>query len=82
MSYLNIKINNINKEKKTATLSMVRSITNNCRLRFGMNRTSFNILKSLKVLNTLKPEPPVLSPPSPCRNVWHNSIILKKFYKK
>lgn len=59
-------------EKKTATLSIVLSITNNCRLRFGMNLTSFNILSSLKVLSTLSPELPSLAP----RNVWPNSTTL------
>lgn len=76
-SYLNMKINNIRSEKNTATLSIVRSMTNNCLRRFGMNRTSFNIRKSLNVLRTLKPELPALSFPLPSRNVWHNSMMLK-----
>lgn len=58
-----MKINKINKEKNTATLSIVRSMTNNCLRRFGINRTSLRILKSLKVRKTLKPEPPALSLP-------------------
>lgn len=49
-------MNKINNEKKTATLSIVRNITNNCLLRFGIKRTSFNILSNLNVRNTLKPE--------------------------
>lgn len=49
------------REKNTATLSIVRSITNNCRLKFGMNRTSFKILSKRNVRKTLKPEFPPLS---------------------
>lgn len=49
------------REKNTATLSMVRSITNSCRRRFGRKRTSLRILSSRKVLNTLSPELPLLS---------------------
>lgn len=49
-------------EKNTATLSIVRNMTNNCLLRLGMNLTSFNILSNRKVLNTERPESAWLSP--------------------
>jgi hypothetical protein len=55
-TYLKMKMNKMSKEKKMATLSMVRSMTNNCRLKFGMNRTNFSIRSSLNVLNTDNPE--------------------------
>ena len=55
--YLNMKIKRTSNEKKMATLSMVRSITNNCLLSCGMNRTNFRILNKRNVLNTERPDP-------------------------
>jgi hypothetical protein len=54
---LKIKMKSDNSPKKTATLSIVFSITISWRRRFGKNLTSFNILRSLNVLKTDKPEP-------------------------
>ena len=45
-----MKMNNMRRPKKTATLSIVRSITISCRRRFGRKRTSLRILNSRKVL--------------------------------
>lgn len=59
-------MNKINSEKNTATLSIVLNMTNNCLLKFGMKRTSFNIRNNRKVRRTDRPELPALSPP---RNV-------------
>lgn len=56
LTYLNIKMNKISNEKNMATLSIVRSMTNNCLRRFGMNRTNLSILSSRNVLSTDKPE--------------------------
>lgn len=72
-SYLKMNINNIKSEKNMATLSIVRSITNSWRRKFGMNLTSLRIRNSLNVLSTLNPELPSRSP----INDWHSSIILK-----
>ena len=55
-TYLKMKINKISNEKNMATLSIVRSMTNNCRLKFGMNRTNFNMRSNRTVLSTDKPE--------------------------
>ena len=60
------------REKNTATLSIVRSITNNCRRRFGRKRTNFRILSNRNVLNTLSPELPPLS----STNAWQISTTL------
>lgn len=49
-------MNKTKSEKNTATLSIVLSMTNNCRLKFGMNRTSFSIRSNLNVRSTLNPE--------------------------
>jgi hypothetical protein len=49
-------MNNINKEKNTATLSIVLNMTKSCRRRFGMKRTNFRILNNRNVRSTLKPE--------------------------
>ena len=46
----------IRSPKKTATLSIVLSMTTNCRLRFGRNRTSFKIRRSRNVRRTDRPE--------------------------
>lgn len=54
-------MNRTSNEKKTATLSMVRSMTNSCRRKFGINRTSFNMRKSRNVRNTDSPEFPAIS---------------------
>lgn len=62
--YLKMKINSTKREKNTATLSIVLNITNNCLLKFGINRTSFKIRSNLKVLKTLNPEF-VSRPPKP-----------------
>lgn len=43
-------------EKNTATLSIVRNMTKSCLRKLGMKRTSFNILRSLNVRKTLRPE--------------------------
>lgn len=47
----NMKMKSMRRPKKTATLSIVRSITISCRRRFGRKRTSLRILNSRKVLN-------------------------------
>lgn len=61
------------REKNTATLSMVRSITKSCRRRLGKNRTSFKILSRRKVRKTLRPE----LPPRSSKNAWQSSTTLK-----
>ena len=66
-------MNKTSKAKKTATLSIVRSMTSNWRRRFGMNRTSLSIRNNRKVLNTDKPE--LLSPPS-VNKPWNSSTKL------
>lgn len=71
-TYLNIKMNSTNREKNTATLSMVRSMTNSWRRRFGRKRTSFRIRKRRKVRNTLRPELPLRS----STNAWKISTTL------
>lgn len=53
-----MKINSMSSEKKIATLSIVRSITNNCLRKFGIKRTNFNILSRRKVRKTERPESP------------------------
>lgn len=72
-TYLKMKINKISNEKNMATLSIVRSMTNNCRLKFGMNRTNFNIRSNRNVLKTDKPE--FVAAPSRM-NAWHSSTAL------
>lgn len=69
-----MKINKINNEKKIATLSIVRSITNSWRLKFGINRTSFRIRNRRNVRSTDSPE---LAAPPP-KNSWHNSTTLAR----
>lgn len=64
----------ISSEKKMATLSIVRSITNNCRRKFGMNRTSFRMRNKRKVRSTLSPELPSPIP----KNSWASSNTLRK----
>lgn len=49
-------------EKNIATLSIVRNMTNSCRRKFGINRTSFKIRNSRNVRKTLNPELPSLMP--------------------
>lgn len=76
-SYLNMNMKRMSSEKKTATLSIVLSITNSWRRRFGMNRTNLRIRNSRKVRRTLRPELPSPSP----RYVWHISITLSDIEK-
>lgn len=72
-TYLNIKMKSTKREKNTATLSMVRSITKSCLRRLGRNRTSFRILSRRKVRRTLRPE----LPPRSSRTAWHSSTTLE-----
>lgn len=72
-AYLNMNIKRISNEKNIATLSIVRSITNNWRRRFGMNRTNLRIRNKRNVRNTLSPELPSLTPSINC---WPNSKTL------
>ena len=72
-TYLKMKMNRISNEKKMATLSIVRSITNSWRRKFGINLTNLRILSRRNVRRTLRPEFPSRSP----KNDWHNSIMLK-----
>lgn len=67
-----MKIKSTRRAKKTATLSIVRSITTSWRRRFGMKRTSFKMRSSRKVRNTDRPE---LASPSPLRP-WNSSTRL------
>lgn len=71
-TYLNIKMKSTKREKNTATLSMVRSITKSWRRRLGRNRTSFRILRRRKVRRTLKPELPLRSSTTD----WQSSTTL------
>ena len=57
-----MKIKSISRPKKTATLSMVLSITIRDRWRLGRNLTILMILNSLKVLRTPRPRPPSVTP--------------------
>ena len=59
-----MKMNKIRSEKKIATLSIVLSMTNNWRRRFGMNRTNFRIRSNRNVLSTDNPELLDPSPPT------------------
>lgn len=79
-TYLKMKMKRIKREKKIATLSMVRSMTKSCRRRFGMNRTSLRIRSKRKVRKTDSPELPLA--PSPPTNAWHNSTALKRKEKR
>lgn len=72
LTYLNININRISNEKNIATLSIVRNMTNSCRRKFGINRTSFRIRNRRNVRKTLNPELPSLMP----KNCWPNSNTL------
>ena len=54
----NMKMNNMSRPKKTATLSMVLSMTTRDLWRFGRNLTSLMILNSRNVLRTERPRPP------------------------
>lgn len=67
-----MNMNRMRSEKNIATLSIVRSITNNWRLRFGIKRTNFKIRNKRNVRKTLRPELPSPSP----RNCWPNSKTL------
>lgn len=49
------------REKNTATLSIVLSMTKSCRLKLGINRTNFSMRKSRKVRSTDSPELPAKS---------------------
>ena len=62
MFYLKMKIKSIRRPKKTATLSIVLSMTMSCRLRFGRKRTSFRIRSRRNVLRTDRPDPSLLIP--------------------
>lgn len=75
-AHLNMKMNRISNEKKIATLSIVLSMTNNWRRRFGMKRTNLRIRNNRNVRSTDKPEFPLA--PSPPTNAWHNSTALKR----
>ena len=55
-------MNSIRRAKNTATLSIVRSMTTSCLLRFGRNLTSFKILNSRNVLSTERPLPSIPRP--------------------
>ena len=57
-----MNMNSIRRPKNTATLSIVLSITTNCLLKLGKNRTSFKILSSLNVLRTDNPDPSAAMP--------------------
>ena len=57
-----MNIKSIRRPKNTATLSIVLSITTNCLLKFGKNRTSFKIRRSRNVLRTDKPDPSAAIP--------------------
>lgn len=59
-------------EKKIATLSIVRNMTNSWRRKFGIKRTNFSIRNKRNVRNTLNPELPSLIP----KNCWPNSNTL------
>lgn len=72
-THLKMKINKMSKEKNMATLSIVRSMTNSCRLKFGMKRTNLSIRSKRNVLNTDNPEFDVA--PS-FMNAWHSSTAL------
>lgn len=63
-----------NNEKNTATLSIVRSITNSCLRRLGMNRTNFSIRSSRNVRNTDNPE--LLAKSLSCPRLWASSNAL------
>lgn len=76
VTHLNMKMNNIRSEKNIATLSIVLSMTNNWRRRFGINRTSLRIRSNRNVRSTDNPELP-LDPPSPPTQTWHNSTALE-----
>lgn len=69
-----MNMNRMRSEKNIATLSIVRSITNNWRLRFGIKRTNFKIRNKRNVRKTLRPELPSPSP----RNCWPNSKTLSE----
>ena len=55
-------MNSIRRPKNTATLSIVLNMTTSCLLKLGRKRTNFNILRSLNVLSTDKPEPSAAMP--------------------
>lgn len=74
LTHLKMKMKSIRSEKKIATLSIVRSITNSCLLRFGINRTNFKILSRRKVRSTDNPELPLV--PSPSIHAWQSSTAL------
>lgn len=72
LTHLKMNMNKMSSEKNIATLSIVRSITNNWRLRFGMKRTNFKIRNKRNVRKTLRPELPSPSP----KNCWPSSKTL------
>lgn len=74
-THLKMKMNRISSEKNIATLSIVRSMTNNCRRRLGMKRTNLRIRNNRNVRKTDSPELPLA--PSPPINDWHSSMPLK-----
>lgn len=77
LTHLKMNMNKMSSEKNIATLSIVRSITNNWRLRFGIKRTSFRIRNKRNVRKTLRPELPSPSP----KNCWPNSKTLSNEIK-
>lgn len=76
VDYLKMKMNKIRSEKKTATLSIVLSMTKSWRRRLGMKRTSLKIRSKRKVRKTLSPEPEL--PSYPAVNDCPSSTILKQ----
>lgn len=72
--YLNMKMKSTRREKNMATLSIVLNMTNSCRRKLGMNRTSFSMRRSRNVLNTDSPELPARSFSFPI--LWVNSNAL------
>ena len=57
-----------------ATWSIVRSMTNNCRLRFGIKRTNLRMRRSRNVRKTDNPD--LFIVPSARMNAWHSSTAL------
>lgn len=76
-AYLKMKIKRTRREKKTATLSIVRNMTTNCLRRLGMKRTNFRIRRRRKVRSTLRPELPSRSPVKVCAS---SNILKEKFF--
>lgn len=60
--YLNMKMKSMSRAKKTATLSIVRSMTTSWRRRLGRNLTNLRILRRRKVRSTDMPLPSISMP--------------------